>query len=90
MLVDQEFSEDTNKKSEVMNVLKLRILRAGSLQNERIKGGSKCAEKGTMAQIVIPDVSSDQRCQALEIKQGSRTSDNSRNIPAAERQRSSS
>ena len=58
MLVDQELSENTNKKSEVMNVLKLRILGAGSLQNERIKGGSKGAEKGTMAQIVVPDVSS--------------------------------
>ena len=58
MFVDQELSEDTNKKSEVVNVLKLRILSAGSLQNQRIKCGPKGAEKGAMGEILVPDVSS--------------------------------
>ena len=56
MLVDQEFTENTNRKSEVVNVLKLRILSAGSLQNEWIKYCPNGAEEGTMGQIVVPDV----------------------------------
>ena len=58
MLVDQEFSENTNRKSEVMNVLKVRILGAGSLQDERIKYRPNGAEEGAMGQIVVPDVTS--------------------------------
>ena len=58
MLVDQEFTENTNEKSEVVNVLELRILSAGSLQNQRIKCGPKGAEKGAMGEILVPDVSS--------------------------------
>ena len=57
MLVDQEFSENTNRKSEVMNVLKLRILGAGSLQDEGIKYRPNGAEEGAVGQVFVPDVS---------------------------------
>ena len=48
MLVDQEFTENTNRKSEVMNVLKLRILSTGSLQNKRIEHGPDGTEEGAV------------------------------------------
>ena len=58
MLVDEEFSENTNRKSEVMNVLKVRILCAGSLQDEGIKYRPNGAEEGAMGEIVVPNVTS--------------------------------
>ena len=56
MLVDEEFSENTNRKSEVMNVLKVRILGAGSLQDERIKYRPNGAKEGAMGEILVPNV----------------------------------
>ena len=58
MFVHQEFTENTNEKSEAVNVLKVRILGAGSLQDERIKYRPNGAEEGAMGQIVVPDVTS--------------------------------
>ena len=45
MLVHQEFTENTNEKSEVVNVLKLWILSAGGLENERVESGPNGGEK---------------------------------------------
>ena len=58
MFVHQEFTENTNEKSEAVNVLKVRILSAGSLQDQRVEDGPNGAEKGAVGQVFVPDVSS--------------------------------
>ena len=59
-----------------MNVLKLWILSAGGLENERVESGPNGGEKGTMGQIIVPDVISisNKRSQALKVKNISRGS----------------